>query len=90
MRPPTRFGCSQSLCIICDIIKIESTLARELNFVDRLNCCFVAEPTIAAAIAASGIPRNQLWITSKINVEMTVDNMTQVLYDKVLTPLNTP
>lgn len=48
------------------------------------------EPTIAAAIAASGIPRNQLWITSKINVESILPNMTDALIQQVLTPLNTP
>jgi diketogulonate reductase-like aldo/keto reductase len=36
-----------------------------------LSCTSLAgsQPDIAAAIAASGIPREQLWITSKLNVE---------------------
>jgi len=46
-----------------------------------------SQPTIAAAIAASGIPRSQLWITSKLNVESCSTNMTQALYELVLDPL---
>ncbi len=48
-----------------------------------------SQPTIAAAIAASGIPRSQLFITSKLNVESCATNMTAALYEQVLQPLQT-
>ena len=37
--------------------------------------------------AASGIPREKLWVTSKLNVENCSSNMTQALFDLVLSPL---
>jgi hypothetical protein len=42
-----------------------------LTALDYLSCASLAgsQPDIATAIAASGIPREQLWITSKLNVE---------------------
>jgi diketogulonate reductase-like aldo/keto reductase len=48
-----------------------------------------SQPAIAQQIAASGIPRESLWITSKLNVEDISTNMTQRLYEGVLDPLNT-
>lgn len=47
-----------------------------------------SQPNIAAAIASSGIPREQLFITSKLNVESCATNMTAALYSLVLQPLN--
>lgn len=42
------------------------------------SCDYGSQPSIAAAIAASGIARDKLWITSKLNVENCSTNMTQV------------
>ena len=46
-----------------------------------------SQPTIAAAIAASGIPRSNLWITSKLNVESCATDMSSALQTLVLAPL---
>ena len=48
-----------------------------------------SQPDIATAIQTSGVPRSQLWITSKLNVEYCATNMTQALYEQVLNPLQT-
>ena len=46
-----------------------------------------SQPTIAAAIKASGVPRSSLWITSKLNVESCATDMKQDLQNLVLAPL---
>ena len=51
------------------------------------SCDYGSQPTIAAAIAASGVPRSSLWITSKLNVESCATDMAQALHDLVLSPL---
>jgi 2,5-diketo-D-gluconate reductase A len=51
--------------------------------------CSGSQPNIAAAIAASGIPRSSLWITSKLNVESISADMTTAMQTLVLQPLNT-
>ena len=53
------------------------------------SCDYGSQPDIAQAIAASGIPREQLWITSKLNVENISSDMTNALNVLVLEPLQT-
>jgi hypothetical protein len=55
------------------------------------SCDYGSQGNIADAIRASGIPRNHLWITSKINVESCgdIDTVTKAVQDQVLTPLQT-
>jgi hypothetical protein len=46
-----------------------------------------SQPTIAAAVKASGLPRSSLWITSKLNVESSALDMSADLDSLVLAPL---
>jgi hypothetical protein len=66
--------------------KPDSEVQPHILYLYVIDC---SQPTIAAAIAASGIPRSQLHITSKLNVESCGLNMTQALYELVLDPLQT-
>jgi len=70
----------------CGSYNISTWLAAGGKHIDT-SCDYGSQPTIAAAIAASGIPRSQLHITSKLNVESCGLNMTQALYQLVLDPL---
>jgi diketogulonate reductase-like aldo/keto reductase len=70
----------------CGTYNISSWLLQGGIHIDT-SCDYGSQPTIAKAVQASGVPREQLWITSKINVESCATNMTQALYDLVLTPL---
>ena len=70
----------------CGAYNISSWLSAGGIHIDT-SCDYGSQPTIASAIAASGVPREKLWITSKINVESCATNMTQALYDLVLNPL---
>lgn len=49
-----------------------------------------SQPDIAAAIKASGIPRDKLWLTSKINPESYGTNVSDAVEQLVLAPLETP
>jgi len=51
------------------------------------SCDYGSEPTIGAAIKASGIARSEFFITSKINVESCSADVTNAVQTEVLTPL---
>ena len=70
----------------CGTYNISSWLALGGTHIDT-SCDYGSQPTIALAIAGSGVPRSSLWVTSKLNVESCATNMTQALYDLVLNPL---
>jgi 2,5-diketo-D-gluconate reductase A len=70
----------------CGTYNISSWLGQGGIHIDT-SCDYGSQPTIAAAVQASGIPRSKLWITSKLNVESCATNMTQALFDLVLQPL---
>lgn len=70
----------------CGAYNISSWLSAGGIHIDT-SCDYGSQPTISQAVVASGIPREKLWITSKINVESCATNMTQALYDLVLNPL---
>jgi 2,5-diketo-D-gluconate reductase A len=72
----------------CGSYNISSWLAAGGRHIDT-SVDYGSQPDIAAAIQASGIPREQLWITSKLNVESCATNMSQALFDLVLAPLQT-
>lgn len=72
----------------CGAYNISSYLAVGGRAIDT-SCDYGSQPSIAAAIAASGIPRSDIWITSKLNVESCGYNMTEDLYSQVLGPLQT-
>lgn len=76
------------LCSCCGSYNISTWLSQGGIHIDT-SVDYGSQPDIAAAIAASGIPREKLWITSKLNVESCGTNMTQALFDLVLSPLNT-
>ncbi len=52
------------------------------------SCDYGSEPTIGAAIRASGWPRNRFFITSKLDPENYSSNMQAVMQQQVLQPLN--
>lgn len=70
----------------CGAYNISSWLAQGGNHIDT-SCDYQSQPDIAAAIAASGVARSKLWVTSKLNVENCSTNMTQAFYEQVLNPL---
>lgn len=70
----------------CGTYNITSWLSQGGIHIDT-SCDYGSQPTIAAAVQASGVPRSKLWITSKLNVESCATNMTQALFDLVLQPL---
>ena len=72
----------------CGSYNISSWLAQGGTHIDT-SVDYGSQPDIAAAIAASGIPREKLWITSKLNVESCATNMTAALFELVLAPLQT-
>jgi len=51
------------------------------------SCDYGSEPTIGDAIRASGVPRGDFFVTSKINPENYGPDVTSVVQDQVLTPL---
>ena len=72
----------------CGLYNISSYIAVGGRAIDT-SSDYGSQPSIAAAIASSGIPRESFWITSKLNVEVIAANMTAALYSLVLNPLNT-
>jgi diketogulonate reductase-like aldo/keto reductase len=70
----------------CGTYNIPTWLSSGGRHIDT-SCDYGSQPTIAAAVQASGIPRSQLWVTSKLNVESCASNMTAALYELVLNPL---
>ena len=72
----------------CGTYNISSWLAAGGTHIDT-SVDYGSQPTIAAAIAASGIPRSSLWITSKLNVESCSTDMSAALQTLVLAPLQT-
>ena len=72
----------------CGSYNISSWLAQGGTHIDT-SVDYGSQPDIAGAIAASGIPREKLWITSKLNVESCATNMTAALFELVLAPLQT-
>jgi 2,5-diketo-D-gluconate reductase A len=70
----------------CGAYNISSWLSQGGLHIDT-SVDYGSQPTIAAAVQASGIPRSKLWITSKLNVESCATNMTQALFELVLQPL---
>jgi len=71
----------------CGAYNISSALAAGFTHIDT-SVDYGSQPTIAAAIAASGIPRAELWVTSKLNVESCATDMSGDLQKLVLGPLN--
>lgn len=71
----------------CGAYNITSALEAGFTHIDT-SVDYGSQPTIAGAIAASGIPRSSLWITSKLNVESISLDMTGALTTLVLEPLN--
>jgi 2,5-diketo-D-gluconate reductase A len=70
----------------CGAYNISSWLALGGRAIDT-STDYGSQPAIGAAVIASGIPRSQLWITSKLNVESCASNMTAALFQQVLQPL---
>ena len=72
----------------CGEYNISSWLAAGGRHIDT-SCDYGSQPAISQAIAASGIARSDLWITSKLNPESYAENMTADLFSLVLEPLKT-
>jgi diketogulonate reductase-like aldo/keto reductase len=70
----------------CGAYNISSWLSLGGTHIDT-SVDYGSQPTIAAAVQASGIPRSQLWITSKLNVESCATDMSGALDTLVLAPL---
>ena len=70
----------------CGSYNITSWLSAGGIHIDT-SCDYGSQPTVGAAVVASGIPRENLWITSKLNVESCATNMTSDLFTLVLEPL---
>jgi diketogulonate reductase-like aldo/keto reductase len=70
----------------CGAYNISSWLAAGGLHIDT-SVDYGSQPTIAAAIQASGVPRSALWITSKLNVESCALDMSADLQALVLAPL---
>jgi diketogulonate reductase-like aldo/keto reductase len=70
----------------CGTYNISSWLSAGGTHIDT-SCDYGSQPTVGAAVRASGVPRSSLWITSKLNVESCAPNMTADLFSLVLGPL---
>ena len=70
----------------CGAYNITSWLSAGGIHIDT-SCDYGSQPTVGAAMLASGAPRSSLWLTSKLNVESCSTNMTGALFDLVLGPL---
>ena len=70
----------------CGTYNISSWLALGGIHIDT-SCDYGSQPTIATAVQNSNVPRANLWVTSKLNVESCATNMTAALYELVLNPL---
>lgn len=70
----------------CGSYNISSWLALGGRHIDT-SCDYGSQPAISEAIAGAGVPRDQLWLTSKLNVESCAPNMTADLFQLVLEPL---
>ena len=54
------------------------------------SCDYGSQPAIGTAVRASGVPRSQFFITSKINPENYGPDVSEVVQQQVLSPLGTP
>jgi len=70
----------------CGSYDVTSWIQQGFRHIDT-SCDYGSEPTIGAAIKASGVPRSEFFITSKINVESCSANVTDAVIQQVLQPL---
>jgi len=70
----------------CGTYNVTAWIAQGNRAIDT-SCDYGSQPTIGAAIRASGIPRSQFFITSKINVESCSADVTSAVQTLVLQPL---
>jgi len=71
----------------CGSYNVTAWIEKGFRHIDT-SCDYGSEGTIGAAIKASGVPRSEFFITSKINVESCSDNVTNATIDLVLKPLD--
>lgn len=70
----------------CGTYNVAAWIALGYRHIDT-SCDYGSQPTIGAAVRASGVPRSHFFITSKINPENYGPDVSGVLQEQVLGPL---
>jgi len=70
----------------CGTYNVSAWIALGFRHIDT-SCDYGSEPTIGAAIRASGVPREEFFVTSKINPENYGPDVSGVVQQQVLDPL---
>ena len=70
----------------CGTYNVSAWIALGNRHIDT-SCDYGSQPTIGEAIRASGVPREQFFVTSKINAENYGPDVSAVVQDQVLGPL---